>query len=303
MRLQTELCGIKLSNPTVLASGIMGITASSMGLIAENGAGAITMKSINTEGKTGHPNPIAITFDGGMLNAVGLPNKGIKETLEEIKEFKEQCSAPLFASIFAQSVDEFAELTKQLYKAQIDAIEINISCPNCDDEFGKPFSCSPITAAKATAACKEYAAVPLFVKLTPNVPNIQEIAKAVEAAGASAITAINTVPGMMIDIHTRSPILFNKSGGLSGPAIKPIALKCVYDIYEAVKIPIIGTGGIMTGQDAIEMMMAGATVVGIGSAVYWRDIDVFKKVCREMDVVLEKEGFTSVKEVVGLAHK
>jgi len=181
-----------------------------------------------------------------------------------------------------------------------DIIEVNISCPNVEDEFGKPFACSVVDASKVTKAVRATTKRPVIVKLSPNVSNIGEIAKACASEGADGFTVINTVgPGMAIDIDLRMPILANKVGGVSGPAIKPIAVKCVYDVYKATKLPIVGTGGILTGLDAIEIMMVGARLVGIGTMVYYREVSGFKKVVKEMAEWCDKNGVKNLEEIIG----
>jgi len=300
----TRLCNIKLNNPTVLASGIMGVTGSSLCFVAGNGAGAVTTKSIGIEERKGHPAPILLQWEKGMINAVGLSSPGIESSLEELKYAVDNCKSPVIASIFAPTTKQFGEVAKQVSKIKPKMIEVNISCPNVEAEFGKPFGADPKISADVTKIVKKNCKCPIIVKLSPNVPNIGAIAKAVEKAGANAICAINTVgPGMIIDIGTGKPLLANKCGGLSGPAVKPIAVRCIYDIYEAVKIPIIGTGGVTYGKDAVELIMVGATAVGIGSGVYYRGIDVFKKVSNEIEDFMLKHGYKNLKEFRGIAHE
>jgi dihydroorotate dehydrogenase (NAD+) catalytic subunit len=303
--LETELAGVKLQNPTVLASGILGVTGASLARVAkENGAGAVTTKSVSLKERKGHPTPVLITYEHGMLNAVGLSNPGIDEFIPEIEFAVKNAGAPVIASIFGSKITEFGEIAKKISTANPSLIEVNISCPNVDDEFGRPFACDPGIAGVVTRTVKKNTKLPVFVKLSPNVSNIGEIAKSVQDSGADGITAINTVgPGMAINIEARKPILSNKSGGMSGPGIKPIAIKAVYDIYKSVKIPIIGTGGISNGRDAIEIIMAGASAVGVGSAVYYRGPGVFSKICSEMQQFMDKEGFSSIKEMRGIAHE
>ena len=301
--LTTKICNVKLDNPTVLASGIMGVTGASLCFVAENGAGAVTTKSIGLDERKGHPAPVVLEWEKGLINAVGLSSPGIDEGVEELKIAVENCQSPVIASIFAPTAKQFGKVTKQVSKARPALIEANISCPNVEAEFGKPFGTDSEVSAKVTRIVKKNSKCPVIVKLSPNVSNIKLIAQAVQKAGADAICAINTVgPGMIIDIKTGKPLLSNKVGGLSGPAIKPVAVRCVYDIYDAVKIPIIGTGGITYGGDAIEMIMAGATAVGIGSGVHYRGIDVFKKVCEEIAQFMEKEGYNKLKDLRGVAH-
>lgn len=302
--LETELAGVKLPNPTVLASGIMGVSGASLSLVARNGAGAVTSKSISLEPRKGHPNPVIITYGQGMMNAVGLSNAGIKESLQELEYAVKNAGVPVIASIVEFKAENFGTLAKEISKANPSIIELNISCPNVSHEFGKPFSHDPAAAEWATRSAKRNTKIPVFVKLSPNTPDLVEVARAVKSAGADGITAINTAgPGMQIDIRARKPVLSNKCGGISGPAIKPIAVRCIYEIYRETRLPIIGTGGVTTGEDAIEMIMAGASAVAIGSGVYYRGLGAFRKVCREMQEFMEKEGFSSIREMRGVAHE
>jgi dihydroorotate dehydrogenase (NAD+) catalytic subunit len=302
--ISTRICGVKLNNPTVLASGIMGVTGPSLCFAAGNGAGAVTTKSIGIEERKGHPAPILLEWEKGLINAVGLSSPGIDSSLEELDFAVKNCNSPVIASIFAPTTKQFGEVAKHVSKIKPHLVEVNISCPNVEAEFGKPFASDPKVSADVTKIVKKSSKCPIIVKLSPNVPNIGAIAKAVEKAGANAICAINTVgPGMIIDIKTGKPMLANKCGGLSGPAVKPIAVRCIYDIYKSVKIPIIGTGGVTYGKDAVEMIMAGATAVGIGSGVYYRGIDVFRKVSNEIENFMMKEGYSSLKQFRGISHE
>ena len=308
--ISTELCGIKLLNPTILASGILGVSGSSLANVAKNGAGAVTTKSICIEPRKGHPSPVILTYEQGMLNAVGLSNAGAKESISEIEYAKKHANVPIIASIFACSVKEFGMIAREISKAKPDMIEVNISCPNVESEFGKPFAADLKVSASVTRIVKKNTRIPVIIKLSPNVASIAEIAKSVVKAGADAINAINTAgPGMAISIDAKRPILSNRTGGISGPAIKPIAVRCIYDVYAALKemkkedkIPIIGTGGVTYGRDAVEMFMAGASAVGIGTGVYYRGIDVFRKVSLEIKEFMEKESHNSIAEMRGVAH-
>ncbi len=301
--LNIRLKGVRLENPTVLASGILGVSGASLVNIANHGAGAVTAKSVSLEERKGHPCPILLTFEAGVMNAVGLSNPGVDKIIEELEHYKQNSDAPLIASIFASKTSDFGIAAKKISEAKPDIIEANISCPNVEAEFGKPFAADTKMAAAVTKVVKKNTKIPVFVKLSPNVSNIASIAKAVEKAGADGITAVNTAgPGMVINIDAGKPILANKVGGISGPAIKPIAVKCVYDIYEAVKIPIIGTGGITTGRDAVEIIMAGATAVGIGSGVYYRGIEIFQRVCEEIEEFMEENNYSNLKQIRGIAH-
>ncbi len=291
-----------MQNPTVLASGILGTNFPLMQRVfEEGGAGAITMKSIGPEERNGHANPSVIEWEHGLLNAVGLPSPGFQNMEKEWKQLSKR-NFPLIASIYGASVEEFATVAKDVALHKPDAIEVNISCPNTK-EHGQIFGTSKEVSAKVIKAVKkEIGEISLIAKLTPQAPNIAVIAAGCEKAGADAICAVNTVAGMCIDIDARKPILHNKFGGLSGPAIKPVGIKCVYQIYESVKIPILGMGGISNGRDAIEYIQAGATALGIGSATHYQGIEVFKKICDEMQKWMKENNVKSLKEIRGVAH-
>lgn len=301
--ISTKILSVKLANPTILASGIMGVSGASCCYAAKNGAGAVIPKSIGPREREGHNNPILVEFKGGFLNAVGLPNAGIDASLPEIEFAMKNAGVPVIPSIFGGTKEEFGMVAEKMATLKPQLIEVNLSCPNTASDFGEAFALSAAAAADVIRLVKNRTKVPIMAKLAPNVPDIRRIAKAVEEAGADAISAINTMPGMVIDVKTGKPILHNKSGGISGPALKPIAVKCVYDIYEAVKIPIIGIGGVTTGEDAVEMIMAGAVAVEIGTAIYYRGIDVFRKVSEEVRQFMEQNGYGTIKEMVGIAHE
>ncbi|MFH0875786.1 MAG: dihydroorotate dehydrogenase [archaeon] len=303
-KLDIVLCNIKLKNPTILASGFLGVSASSLINVAKNTAGAVTFKSLGPEERKGHPCPVISTFNGGIINAVGLSNPGYELGAEEIKEFNKTHPVPVIASIFAFKKELFGLVAQKISLANPDFIEINISCPNVESEAGIPFACDAASAAEVTKIVKEKTKIPIIVKLSPSANNIGKIAAECERAGADAINMGNTLgPGMVINIEAAKPILSNKVGGVSGPAIKPIAVKNVWDVYNSVKIPIIGTGGVTTGRDAVEMIMAGASAVGVGSAVYYRGIDVFSKINSEILEFMKANNYKTIKEMVGLAHR
>jgi len=299
--LATNLCGIKLRNPTILASGILGVTKDSVDKTGKSGAGAVTLKSLCHEERTGNANPTMFNYDNVFLNAVGLPGQGIDNALKDFKRLND-LSIPVIGSIYGYKIEQFGQVAKKMSSLKPAMIEVDISCPNMD--YGMPYDANPSLTQKVTRIVKENTGkIPVSIKLSPNVHDIKEIAHAAEKAGADAITAINTATAMVIDIDARKPILSNKLGGLSGPALKPIAVRCVYEIYETVKIPIIGTGGITYGKDVIEMVMAGATGIGIGTGVYHRGIDIFRKVCKEMETWLKKNKVKDLDEIRGCAHK
>lgn len=305
--LSVSLCGVDLPNPLVLASGILGTEAELMARVARGGAGAVTAKSCSLLPRAGHPNPTVLAWEHGLINAVGLANPGVEAEVEELARTRallKPWGTALIASVFADTVENFARVAGRVVEAGPDLLEVNISCPNVHDEFGTAFAADAAAAAKVTAAVRESVAgrAPVLVKLSPNVSDIAAIARAVEAAGADGITAINTLAGMAIDVHAQRPILANRTGGLSGPAIRPLAVRCVYEIYRAVDLPIIGTGGVSNGRDAVELIMAGATAVGIGSAVYGEGPEVFCRIGDEMEGLLSDLGYGCVAEVRGAAH-
>lgn len=295
-----KFCGVEFSNPTVLASGILGMNEDILKEVVKNGAGGVTLKSTGTEPREGHNNPKVIVWEHGMANCYGLTNPGYKAMDHEWENLKD-IGVPVIASVFGANVDEFVEVAKYMTK-HADMIEVNVSCPNTK-EHGMLFGMKESTCSQVIKAVKEVSTVPVIAKLTPQAANIAAIAKAAEDAGADAINAINTLgPGMFIDIDVAKPILSFKMGGLSGPSVRPIAVRCIYDIYKAVKIPIIGTGGVNTGRDAIELMMAGAQLIGIGTGTYYRGIDVFRKVNDEINEWLEQSEYSDLSQVVGAAH-
>lgn len=287
--LSVNFCGVKFKNPLVLASGILGITASSWRNVVRHGAGGITTKSLWLREHKGHRNPVIIVNEHYMLNAVGVPDAGAEKAREEIGKFLKWRAAPIIANIIAGTIHDFGAIAEEIAKIKPHILEVNISCPNVEDEFGKPFACAAEDAAAVTREVKKRLSkmrlkIPVSIKLSPNVEDIVEIARAAADAGADALTVMNSAgPGMAIDIETRQPVLANKVGGLTGPALKPLAVKYIYDIHRALpRMPIIGTGGILTGRDAIEMMMAGATLIGVGTGIYYRGISIFKKITDEI---------------------
>lgn len=305
MNLSVNFCGIEFPNPTVLASGYLGVTGASMVNCVMNGCGGVTAKSLFMEERPGHPNPSVLTYPGGIINAVGLCGEGIKEARHEFEIYNKKCKEnPMIGSVAGKNINEIVQVAEIMDTYPVDIIELNFSCPNVDDEMGRPIACDPKMTSDATKAIRAVTKKPISVKLSPNVGNIGLIAKHAEDAGADAITAINTVgPGMLIDIYTRKPILANKVGGVGGMGIKPIAVRCVFDIYKNVKIPIIATGGISNGKDAIEMLMAGGSLLGIGSAIAYYDMKAFDMITNGIRKFMEEEGFADIADLVGLAHE
>jgi len=301
-RLSVSLADLRLANPTILASGILGYSAETLKSIVEGGAGAVLTKSVGLKPRVGYANPTIVQTSCGLINAMGLPNPGIDEFVKEIREAKTALDVPLIVSVYGFSAEEYAIVAKKAVDSGANAVELNVSCPHVK-ETGSEIGQNPKILTEVVEKVKAAVDKPVFVKLSPNVASNVEIAEAAVKAGADAITAINTVKAMAIDTETTMPILSNKIGGLSGPAIKPIAVRCVYEIYEHVKVPIIGCGGIVNWRDAVEFMLAGATAVQIGTAVALKGSSVFKAVTRGIDVYLKRKGFESVDEIVGLSHR
>jgi dihydroorotate dehydrogenase (NAD+) catalytic subunit len=302
--LNTSLSGVRMDSPLVLASGVLGVTASSLRRVALAGAGAVTAKSCSLEPRQGHPAPCILPFDHGMLNAVGLSNPGVSETAKEVASYKQRCATPIIASVFAGSVEQFGEVTAGIATARPDLIEVNVSCPNVESEFGLPFGADFEATGKITRIVKEHAAgIPIAMKLTAQCPSLARMAQVCQDNGADAICAINTVgPGMLIDTEVARPILSNLMGGVSGGAIFPIALRAVWQIYRAVSIPIIGTGGVSTVDQVVQMLMAGATAVGIGSAVYQQGIHLFALLNQGLEDYLGERHLTGSGDLMGRAH-
>jgi dihydroorotate dehydrogenase (NAD+) catalytic subunit len=302
-----DLCGYRLRNPLVLASGIWGSCAETLVRAAREGAGAVTAKSCSVEPRSGHPNPTVLDWGGGLINAVGLSNPGAKDERAILRHARAgllPLGVPLIASVFGHTQGAFSDAAVIVAEAEPDFIELNISCPNVESEYGRPFALDPLAAAGVTASVRRVYPGRLLVKLSPNAPDIVAVARAVADAGADGITAVNTLgPGMVIDVRARRPVLSNRAGGVSGAALHPIAVRCVYDLAAAVDLPIIGTGGVLTGEDALRMVMAGATAVGVGSALYREGSAVFGRIADEMQALMAEEGIARLADIRGCAHE
>jgi dihydroorotate dehydrogenase (NAD+) catalytic subunit len=301
VNISTTIGSLRLKNPTMLASGVMDEDAGSMQRIIDCGAGAIVTKSIGIQPRDGYLNPTLLELEHGLLNAMGLPNPGIEHYGFEMKKLKSS-KTPIIGSIFGADEKEFMVLAEKMEQYGAAAVELNVSCPHAK-RYGIEVGCDTTLLQKIVSSVKEQVQIPVWVKISPNVTNIVDIAKASEKGNADAIVAINTVKGMKIDLETHRPILANKIGGYSGSAIKPIGIRCVYDITTQVNIPVIGVGGITTGEDAIEYFMAGASAVQIGSAVYYRGVDVFKTICEEIEQWMTAHQYKKITELIGAAHQ
>lgn len=300
--LTVSLAGLRLANPTMLASGILGYSVETFESIVKGGAGAVVTKSVGLKPREGYANPTVVQVSSGLVNAMGLPNPGIQEFVQEIRKAKAALHVPLIVSVYGFSADEYATVAGEAVAAGADAIELNVSCPHVK-ETGSEIGQSSQVLIQVVRKVKHTINKPVFVKLSPNVTSIEEIAEAAANAGADALTIMNTVKALVIDAETMMPILANKTGGLSGPAVKPIALRHVYSVYERVEVPIIGCGGISNWQDAVEFLLAGASAVQIGTAISAIGPAVFEKVARGISKYLKRKGLRSVSEIVGLSHR
>ena len=292
--LSVDVGGLTLHNPVMLAAGILGTTGASLRRAAQAGAGGVVTKSIGIEPREGHPGPNIVTVDCGLLNAMGLPNPGYKDFQEEI-DFARVGGVPVVASIFGSSAAEFARIARGL---KADAFELNLSCPHAE-KYGSELGRYPDLVESVTGAVKANADVPVWVKLTPNTADIVELGRAAQAGGADAVVAINTLKAMAIDIETGYPILGNRFGGLSGQAVKPVAVRCVYELSSNLEIPVIGVGGVSSWEDAVEMIMAGARAVQVGTALN-KGYDVFREITDGLSRYLDRKSLT-MDELCGMA--
>jgi len=299
--LSTSVCGLTLANPTILAAGVLDETGKTMKAVASAGAGALVTKSIGKSPRQGHDNPCVVELDYGLLNAMGLPNPGIEAYREEIAIALES-GAPVIGSVFGGDEEEISEVAALMEDCGVAAVELNLSCPHAKG-LGAEIGSSPEKVESVCREAKNTVGIPVLAKLTPNTRSIVELAEAAERGGADALVAINTLKGMAISPEARMPVLANKLGGLSGPAIKPIGLRCVYEIYEAVEIPVVGVGGVSNGRDAVEYIMAGASAVQIGTAVWRQGLSVFRTICDEISEFMDENGIAALTEIVGAVHE
>jgi dihydroorotate dehydrogenase (NAD+) catalytic subunit len=297
--LSVELCGIRLDNPIIPASGTFGFGQEYKDFYDLNILGAISLKGTTREARFGNPAPRIAECTAGLINSVGLENPGVDHVAEhELPGIREFYKKPIIANISGFSVDEYVYCCARLDRErEVDILEVNISCPNVKCG-GMSFGTSPESAAGVTRAVKAVTKKPVFMKLSPNVTDIVSIAKACEDAGADGISLINTLLGMRIDIKTRKPVIANIMGGFSGPAIFPVALRMVYQVCKAVKIPVMGMGGVSSAKDVLEMMMAGATAVEVGAANI-KNPYACKEIIEDLPLQMKKLGIESLKEIIG----
>src|SRR5690606_39019345 len=300
--LSVSLPGLELKNPVMPASGCFGFGREYSQFYDLSVLGAVIMKAATGTERLGNPTPRVAETASGMLNAIGLQNPGVDRIIAEEIPFLRQFHIPIIANVAGSTVEEYEEVAKKLSKVEdLAAIELNISCPNVK-EGGIQFGIDPDMAAEVTKRVKAVTSVPVYVKLSPNVTDIVQMAKAIEAAGADGLTMINTLTGMKIDLKTKKPLIANKTGGLSGPAIKPVAIRMIYEVRKHTSLPIIGMGGIQTAEDALEFLLAGANAVAVGTANFQNPY-VCPEIIQHLPIVLERYGFHSVKEATGGAHR
>ncbi len=302
MDLSVSLSGVKLKNPVMAASGTYGFGDEFRDFYDINILGSFSLKGTTKEPRFGNPTPRIAECEMGLINSVGLQNPGVEAVVsEELPKLKKFYHGPVVANISGFSVDDYVFCTEMLDKEdRVSILEINISCPNVHGG-GMSFGTDPKSAAEVTAAVKKAARKPVYIKLSPNVTDIVEIAKACEQAGADGISLINTLLGMRIDINKRAPVIYNKMGGFSGPAIFPVALRMVYQVAAAVKLPVIGIGGVATAENVVEMMMAGATAVQVG-AENLRNPYACRDIIENLPKVLKRLGVSKITDIIGVAN-
>ena len=300
MNMKVNLCGVTLNNPVMTASGTFGSGAEYSEFVDLNKLGAVVTKGVANVPWAGNPTPRVAEVYGGMLNAVGLQNPGIDVFIERDIPFLKKYDTKIMVNVCGHSTEEYIAVVERLRDQPVDLLEINISCPNVK-EGGIAFGQDPKAVEAITREMKKYAAQPVIMKLSPNVTDITEMARAAEAGGADGLSLINTLTGMKIDIHRRNFVLANKTGGMSGPAIHPIAVRMVYQVAQAVKLPIVGMGGIMNAEDAIEMILAGATAVSVGTANFVNP-HVTEEIVDGIRAYMEQYQVADIKDLVGAVH-
>ena len=296
--MSVAIAGIAMRNPVMTASGTFGYGAEFADYLDLESIGAMITKGLSLRPKAGNPTPRIVETSGGMLNAIGLQNVGIDAFIEQKLPYLKNVNTPVIANLYGNTLEEYGEVASRLDGlAGVAGIEVNISCPNVK-QGGIVFGTDPCAAQEVVSLVKRNTSKPLIVKLSPNVTDVVVMAKACADAGADALSLINTLTGMAIDLERRRPVLANVTGGLSGPAIKPVALRMVWQVAKAVSLPVIGIGGIMTGRDALEFMLAGATAVQVGTASFL-DPSAAQRIAREMEEYLVANGIASVRSLIG----
>ncbi len=301
MNLKVTIAGVTLKNPILTASGTFGSGMDYAQLVDLNRLGGVVTKGVANVPWEGNPTPRVAEVYGGMLNAIGLQNPGIDAFIERDLPFLSRFDAKIIVNVCGHSIEDYLEVVDRLNDRPVDMLEINISCPNIR-QGGIAFGQDPEMAAHITGEIRKHSRHPIIVKLSPNVSDIACIAKAVEDAGADAVSLVNTLLGMKIDVYSRKFALANKTGGLSGPAIHPIAVRMVYEVAQAVKIPVIGMGGVMCAEDALELMLAGASAVAVGTANFTRP-DVTTQIIHDICHFMAEQGIQDISELIGAVHE
>ena len=297
-----DVAGLRLRNPTMLAAGVLGLSGATLRSVWNAGAGAVVTKSLGLKPREGYSNPTLVDVGCGFLNAMGLPNPGVREFVDEVKAARKGDEMLMVASVFGESPRDFAEAASIMEAAGVDGVELNVSCPHVK-AAGMEIGQDPAILENVVTAVKDAVQIPVFTKLTPNTSQIRDLARTVERAGGDGIVAVNTLRAMAIEVETGRPILGNKIGGLSGPALKPVALRCVYEIAQTVDIPVIGCGGVVGWRDAIEYLLAGARAVQIGSAIAYKDLTVFDEIVNGVRDYLQRKEYSELEDIVGLSQK
>jgi len=295
LNLKVDLNGLELHNPITVASGTFGFGREYADFIDLNDIGAISVKGLTLKKKKGNPSPRLAETPMGIINSVGLQNPGVERFIEEEIPFLRQFNTKIIANANGNSIEEYVEIVKILSASDVDSIELNISCPNVK-QGGMAFGTNPDMVSKVVSAVRKVCDKHLIVKLSPNVTNIAEIARIAEGEGADALSLINTLTGMAIDIHTFKPIIANRIGGVSGPAIKPVALKMVHDVSKSVKIPVLGMGGISNASDAAEFFLAGASAIAVGTANFTNPYAT-KEILEGLKMYMNEKNFASIKDI------
>lgn len=301
--LKTKICGVEFKNPLMLAAGVLGSSASSLNRILKEGAAGVVTKSFSKEPNKGYRNPTTVGVEGGIINAIGLSSPGVNIFLEEIMKVDKGKDQVLIASIYGSDSDEFSFLVSEI-QDYVDMVELNISCPHAMGGCGSSIGQDSGLTYDVVEAAKSSSNVPIIAKLTPNVTDISDIALSAQSAGADCLTLINSLgPGMKINIDKALPVLSNNFGGMSGKAIKPIAVQNVYKVFDVVDIPIIGVGGISNFEDVLEFIFAGASGVQIGTSIMNEGVTIFNQINNGLKDFMENKNFKSIDEMVGLAHR
>lgn len=300
MDLRTTVTGVEFPNPLLLASGILNETGASMARSVREGVGGVVTKSMSTSARPGHANPTVVEVEGGLLNAMGLPGPGLEHFAEEIRE-AQAAGAVIVGSVFGGDAAEYAEVAAGMEALGVAAIELNVSCPHAKG-YGSELGSDPKILRGVVSAVKDAVSVPVWTKLTPNTSDITTLALSAQEAGTDAVVATNTLKAITIEPDLRRPVLGNKVGGLSGQALKPVALRAVWDLFPKLDVPIVASGGIYTARDVLEYAMAGASAFQVGTAVMHEGWGVFRAITDGLGAWMEKEGVASLGEVCGCAH-